>query len=263
MIIYKTINLINGKIYVGRDKKNNPKYIGSGVLLWKAIKKYGIENFCKEILDYATSIDELNEKEIFWIKELNSQNPKIGYNIQKGGQGGDWDNLPNETKEWIKLRVSQTHKGRKHTPAVLLKMQNSMIGKNTGERSKEVKEKMSQNRKGKGLSRAPWHKGKTGIFSESTLNRLKENSAGEKNPMYGKKHTEETKQKIRKAAQGRKSGNKGIFKKYIFMKKDEAIHIANGQQSAILYCKENNLPYSILVKKLKSWNEYKIKIENE
>jgi hypothetical protein len=32
MIIYKTTNLINGRFYVGSDKYNNPKYLGSGKL---------------------------------------------------------------------------------------------------------------------------------------------------------------------------------------------------------------------------------------
>jgi hypothetical protein len=38
MIIYKTINIINGKIYVGQHTKNNPGYIGSGRVILKAIK---------------------------------------------------------------------------------------------------------------------------------------------------------------------------------------------------------------------------------
>ena len=50
MVIYKTTNLINGKIYIGQDSKNNPKYLGSGVIFLKAIKKYGKENFVKETL---------------------------------------------------------------------------------------------------------------------------------------------------------------------------------------------------------------------
>ena len=33
MIIYKTINLLNGKVYVGKDEKNNPNYYGSGKIL--------------------------------------------------------------------------------------------------------------------------------------------------------------------------------------------------------------------------------------
>lgn len=89
MIIYKTTNLINGKIYVGKDVFNNPNYFGSGIILTKSIKKYGISNFQKEILEECQSLKELNDKEIFWIDKLNSTNKKIGYNIAKGGDGGD------------------------------------------------------------------------------------------------------------------------------------------------------------------------------
>ena len=47
MIIYKTTNTINGKIYIGQDKNNNPSYYGSGKILQKAIKKYGKESYPK------------------------------------------------------------------------------------------------------------------------------------------------------------------------------------------------------------------------
>ena len=50
MIVYKTTNLINGKVYIGKDRKNNPSYLGSGILLQKAIRKYGSDNFKKETL---------------------------------------------------------------------------------------------------------------------------------------------------------------------------------------------------------------------
>ena len=49
MIVYLITNLINGKRYIGMDSKNNPQYLGSGTLILKAIKKYGKENFKKEI----------------------------------------------------------------------------------------------------------------------------------------------------------------------------------------------------------------------
>jgi group I intron endonuclease len=89
MIIYKTTNLVNGKIYIGQDKNNNPNYYGSGKLLKLAIKKYGKENFKKEILEECTNSSELNEREIYWIDFLKSNDKYTGYNISDGSKEGD------------------------------------------------------------------------------------------------------------------------------------------------------------------------------
>lgn len=89
MIIYKTINNINGKIYVGQDTHNNPKYLGSGIILKQAVDKYGSENFTKETLETCSNKDELNEREIYWIKKLNAQDRNVGYNICDGGSNGN------------------------------------------------------------------------------------------------------------------------------------------------------------------------------
>jgi group I intron endonuclease len=105
MIIYKTINLINGKFYIGQDSKNNPAYLGSGTLLNAAIKKYGIENFKKEILEHCETKSQLNEREKYWIKITDARN--VGYNIAEGGTGG------NTFNEEISKRVSDRSKGRK------------------------------------------------------------------------------------------------------------------------------------------------------
>lgn len=88
MIIYKTTNLINGKIYIGKDVKNKKKLFWFWNNSKKAIEKYGKENFSKEIIEYCKNNDELCEREIYWIKKLNSTNKNIGYNISKGGIGG-------------------------------------------------------------------------------------------------------------------------------------------------------------------------------
>ncbi|WP_425411978.1 hypothetical protein [Lysinibacillus contaminans] len=65
--IYETINKINGKKYIGKciyDRINNwENYLGSGVYLKRAIKKYGKENFEKKIICIAYSDDELNQLE--------------------------------------------------------------------------------------------------------------------------------------------------------------------------------------------------------
>ena len=87
MIIYKTTNIVNQKFYVGKDTHNNPNYYGSGKRLKLAIQKYGLENFKKEILETCESLERLNEREKFWIKELNAISE--GYNISLGGDGGD------------------------------------------------------------------------------------------------------------------------------------------------------------------------------
>jgi len=86
MIIYKTTNLVNGKFYIGKDEKNNPNYLGSGKILKIAIKKYGTENFKKEILEECNNKKELNEKEKYWITTLSATT--LGYNIAEGGTGG-------------------------------------------------------------------------------------------------------------------------------------------------------------------------------
>ena len=87
--IYKTINLVNSKIYVGQDSKDDPKYLGSGLLLHRAIRKHGKNNFKKEILEYCSSKKFLNEREKFWISFFNSTDLSIGYNITSGSFGGD------------------------------------------------------------------------------------------------------------------------------------------------------------------------------
>lgn len=90
--VYKTTNNINGKIYVGLHRVKNDtfdsKYLGSGKRLKYAIDKYGKENFSCEILEWCDDEEELSNKEIYWIKTLNSEDENIGYNMNEGGLGG-------------------------------------------------------------------------------------------------------------------------------------------------------------------------------
>ena len=109
MIIYKTTNIVNQKFYVGKDTHNNPNYYGSGKRLKLAIQKYGLENFKKEILETCESLERLNEREKFWIKELNAIND--GYNISLGGDGGD--TISNNPRKYeIGKKISESNKGR-------------------------------------------------------------------------------------------------------------------------------------------------------
>lgn len=94
-IVYKTINLVNGKYYIGAHStdKLDDGYIGSGKILKKAIEKYGIENFKREIISFCDS-----KKEMFLLeKELLHDNWKneICYNVKPGGLGG-WDHIPKD-----------------------------------------------------------------------------------------------------------------------------------------------------------------------
>ena len=57
MEIYKITNTLNFKVYIGKDTTANPNYYGSGVILKYAIKKHGIANFTKEIIDTALCME--------------------------------------------------------------------------------------------------------------------------------------------------------------------------------------------------------------
>jgi len=71
--IYKTTNLKNGKIYIGKHKYNPEEpfetYLGSGTILRRALKKYGKENFSKEILRWCSNFEEMCQKERYWVLE--------------------------------------------------------------------------------------------------------------------------------------------------------------------------------------------------
>lgn len=84
--VYKIINAINGKYYIGKHKTKNldDGYIGSGKLLKRAIKKYGINNFHKEILFVCK-----NEKCMNTIERiLVVPDEETNYNLCAGGNGG-------------------------------------------------------------------------------------------------------------------------------------------------------------------------------
>ena len=87
--IYKITNKINGKIYVGQSNdiyrrfyEHQTKGTSSRIPVDVAIQKYGKDKFSYEVLEEC-SINELNQKETFWIKKLNAI--KDGYNCSEGG----------------------------------------------------------------------------------------------------------------------------------------------------------------------------------
>ena len=138
MIIYKTTNLINGNFYIGQDSKNNPLYLGSGLLLNKSIKKYGKENFQKEIIEYCTTKDQLNIQEIFWISKLNPI-----YNIAKGGTGGD--TISNHPNYDLIIEKLKKRSGRIWTD----EQRNNQRGDNNQAKRLDVRKKISDAKLGK------------------------------------------------------------------------------------------------------------------
>ena len=113
--VYKTTNNLNNKIYIGQHKSSvfDDKYIGSGKILLQAITKYGKDNFTTEVLEWCDSREQLNEKEIHYINKYNSTNNNIGYNICKGGNGGDvFSTLPAEHQLQLREQFSKSIKNK-------------------------------------------------------------------------------------------------------------------------------------------------------
>lgn len=94
--IYKITNTINGKCYIGQSRniekrwiehKNRPynkKDKSYNYPFYRAIRQYGLKNFTFEVLEEC-SIEELNEREKYWISVYNSFDKNYGYNLTRGG----------------------------------------------------------------------------------------------------------------------------------------------------------------------------------
>lgn len=114
--IYETTNNVNGKKYIGQKKydKNEKwiSYLGSGIAFQRAIKKYGIENFSKRIIEECESKDELNTKEKYWINNYDAVNSRDYYNIASGGDGGNViAGYTDEEKKELSKKLSRIRKG--------------------------------------------------------------------------------------------------------------------------------------------------------
>jgi len=167
-ILYQTTNLVNQKIYVGKHvtKNLNDGYLGSGKLLKKAISRYGIENFCRTILQEYTSFEELNKAEAQVVTEEFIARVDT-YNLTLGGNGG-WYHVNSDDREDNKFR------GKKH--------------------SEEAKQKISAKLRGRS------HPGRKRTLSDEGRQRI---GAATKLRLQGKPRSEETKKKISESQRGK------------------------------------------------------------
>jgi hypothetical protein len=195
--IYKIINLLDGKAYVGQKlrKDSNPLsdgYMGSGKYLKHATKKYNLNNFKKEILiDGLTSQFAASLFEEYFIKKEETLFPN-GYNLTNGAVGGNTRQgakLSKETKKKIGLANKRkslgntNRRGKKCSEKTKLKQ--SISHKNM---TQETRSKMSAAKQN---------------MSKETKEKMSEAKKGNKN-MLGKNHSEESKQKMSESHKGHK-----------------------------------------------------------
>lgn len=163
--IYKTTNLINNKQYIGKHYGElNDDYIGSGILMQRAISKYGKVNFKKEILCISKNEEENRLNEDKFIRKYDAVNRDDFYNLCYGGQGGDLIGDNKAKRLEVNAKISNANSGCNH----------HMFGKHHTE---ETKEKLRES------SKRYWTEEKREERSKAYT--------GTNNPMYGKHHTKE------------------------------------------------------------------------
>ena len=171
--IYQITNKLNGKRYIGQHRYTDESnimgcYFGSGVIISKAVRKYGKENFEREVLyKRIRSVETANAMEIWAIEKY-----KPEYNIAKGGLGFNFKHT-----EETKKKISESLKGRK----------GYFLGKHFSE---EHKRKISESNKGRA---SPMKNKKHSDSSKALM------SASQK----GHKVSNETRKKISDANKGR------------------------------------------------------------
>jgi len=227
MIIYEIKNKVNGKSYIGQHSSNElGSYWGSGKLIKQAIEKYGVENFERIILENCSNKDELNEREIYWIREKNSI--KNGYNLTEGGTGGDNSKFIYYSEDWKEGQRDKTKQywaslsegERKERSNKVKGENNGMYGKIGPWKGKKLPKEMikkqldsrrsyegegNPNWKG-GISKKKCKCGKDIAPNNETCSSCRDRT-GDKNPFYGKNHSNETKKKLSENRKGIKPAN--------------------------------------------------------
>ena len=221
--IYLITNLKNQKQYVGITKfsieERFSQHVKRGFLLTEAIKKYGEEKFSTELIEEVESDERAYELEMLYIQKYKTKVPN-GYNLTDGGDGIFGWEADEKYRQECSERVKLLHQEKKV----------GMYGKN---HSEETKRKMSEAAKGKSK---PWLIGRKisedtkeklrqinlgRTLSEETRKRISQNHydiSGKNNPMYGKKHSSETIEKLKERAKNRPKRiwvNNGLIEKLV------------------------------------------------
>jgi group I intron endonuclease len=181
--IYKITNLVNGKVYIGQSMEldiREGKHFGAlrknkhkNRYLQRAFNKYGEENFIFEILLYCEEF-ELT----YYEQELVNRLRPEDYNINR--------------------ECVDSSKGVKRPPETGLKISKALKGKKREPATEEAKQNMSvaQRKRNETFVPKPW--------TEEDRQKKSDQMKGDKNPMFGKHRSKETKEKLRNANLGKK-----------------------------------------------------------
>ena len=134
MYVYMITNEVNGKVYIGQhDGTDLQKYLtlngrrafgksrhGSKPLLYRAIRKHGVDSFVIHPLVQPVDKSQANQLERFFIRTFDARNPEIGYNLAEGGTGGAtrWGKHKPESVEKMRLAQSGVAKSEKHRQSI-------------------------------------------------------------------------------------------------------------------------------------------------
>ena len=178
--IYKTVNKLNGKIYVGKHRWNgegkDPLYFGSGAIIKKVIKGVGKENLEVEVLEFSPDEKTNRENEIKWIHQLNSFVPN-GYNLKDEATGGLIDKDGKFVTSWELMTPEKREEVKKARAAGLNR---DDVKEKISEKSKKAWQRKSQEERD--LVRKHISEG----WTEESRKSKSEKSKGSKNGMFGK-----------------------------------------------------------------------------
>jgi len=142
--VYMTINNFDDtKCYIGFTNGHRKNYLGSGLLIIKAVKKYGRNNFSKIILGEFKNREEAHFWEGFYIKLYKTEVKYRGYNISPNGGIG----TPGCFSEETKRKISESNLGLKRSEITKQRLRESSIGKHQSEETIEKRRKKNIGKK--------------------------------------------------------------------------------------------------------------------